>query len=142
VVGYKGIEAIRLIVSAGITALGTLDASHNPWIPAVIGAASVFATHVIPSMSQKGTIMTTPTGSELMGLVKPVETAIEPVITPAETAVQAVETAVRTPDTETVETAVEEAVPAVEAAVKAAPHVALTLRNAAADLIKLAESFE
>jgi hypothetical protein len=140
-VGNKGIEALRVAVTAVITALSA-SGSHNPYVLAIIAGASAFATHAVPSITQKGITMTSPTGAELMGIVKPVETAIEPVVAPAETEAEAIETAVKTPDTENVETAVADAVPAVEAAVKAAPGAAETLRNAAHDLLKLAESFE
>jgi nucleotide-binding universal stress UspA family protein len=140
VVGRQGIiEAVRLIIAACITGLSATG-SHNPVIIAVSAGASVLATHVVPAVTQKGTIMSMPSGQELMGLVRPVETAVEPAVPAVETAAEATEEAVKLPTTENVETAVEDAVPAVEAAVKAAPDAAQALRDAADSLRKVADS--
>jgi hypothetical protein len=140
-VGKQGIEIVRIAVTAVITALSATG-THNPYVLALIAGASAFGAHAVPSLTQKGITMTSPIGAELMGIVKPVETAIEPAVPAVETAVVAAEEAIKTPDTETIETAVADAVPAVEGAVKAAPGAAQALRNAAHDLLKLAESFE
>jgi hypothetical protein len=147
VVGNKGIiEAIRLLVAGAITALSSVD-SHNPYVLGAVTAASVLATHVVPSITQKGITMTTPVtpetpspGAVLMGIARPVETAVAPAVPAVETAAEAVETAVKTPDTENVETAVADAVPAVEAVVKVAPDAATALRDAADSLRKIADS--
>lgn len=141
-VGNKRIEAVRLAATAGIATLGVAATyyPHNMWVPAIIAVAGAVGIHVVPSVSENGAKMST--GPELMGLVRPVEEAAAPAIPAVETAAEAVEEAVKTPDTATVETAVTDAVAAGEEAVKVAPNVSATLRNAAADLIKLAESFE
>jgi hypothetical protein len=139
VVGYKGIEALRVVVTGVITALSATN-SHNPYALAIIAGVSAFATHAVPSIIQKGSTMTTPTGPELMGIVKPVETAAEPAVAPVETDAVAVETAIKDPDTENVETAVTDAVPAAEAVVKAAPGVAQALREAADALRRAADN--
>lgn len=135
-------EITRLSSSAGITALGIVATEwpHNPWIIGLIAISGVVATHVVPSVNQKGTIMTNPTGAELMGIARPVETAAQPAIAPVETEVNAVETAITDPTTENTETAVADAVPAVEAVAKVAPGVAQAIRDAAQALHQTADA--
>jgi hypothetical protein len=141
-VGNKRIEAIRLAATAGIATLGVAATyyPHNMWVPAIIAIAGAVGIHVVPSVSENGDIMTTPTGPELMGLVRPVEQAVAPAVPAVETAAEAVEAAVKEPDTATVETAIGDAVIAGEAVAKVAPDAAQALRDAADSLRKIADS--
>jgi hypothetical protein len=135
-VGQQGIAVlIRLSATAFITVLAGIVTyyPHQTWIPATISAAAALGIHVIPSVTQvKGSnTVNEQSGQVLMGLVPP----------SPETPEKAPDTPETVPDT-TADTTWAEAPVHPLPSDSAMATASLALRQAASDLVKMAESFE